>query len=141
MTDTAIYKAKLLQHFKHPCNKAYGDLAHLQVIKRGSNPRCGDDIEVGFNLVDDHIEQIQFRGRGCSVCIAAASMMTELVNGESIEDVRSLVSDIQHWIDGERIEIPETLEPLDAVRHHPARKQCVMLCWNALASGLEQDTA
>jgi nitrogen fixation NifU-like protein len=52
-----------------------------------------------------------------------------------------LVSDMQHWIDGERVEIPETLKPLDAVRHHPARKQCVMLCWNALASGLEQDSA
>jgi len=72
MSDSQLYKAQLLDHFKKPRNKAVGELTTMQVVKRGSNPRCGDDIEVGFCLNNNTIEPIQFRGRGCSVCIASA---------------------------------------------------------------------
>ena len=140
MSDTAIYKAHLLDHFKHPRNKAAGDLSHLQVVHRGSNPRCGDDIEIGFSVTDGFIAPIEFRGRGCSVCIASASMMTELISGESSETAAMLANDMQKWIEGEQIAIPEALKPIEAVRHHPARKKCVMLCWNALSEGLNESS-
>lgn len=139
MSDTAIYKAHLLDHFKHPRNKAAGDLSHLQVVHRGSNPRCGDDIEIGFSVTDGFIAPIEFRGRGCSVCIASASMMTEVISGQSSEVAKTLATAMQQWIEGEEIDIPEGLRPLHALRHHPARKKCVILCWNALATGLRED--
>jgi nitrogen fixation NifU-like protein len=42
------------------------------------------------------------------------------------------------WIAGEIEEIPSGLEALDAVRHHPVRKKCLMLSWEALADGLQE---
>jgi nitrogen fixation NifU-like protein len=138
MSDTQLYKAQLLEHFKRPRNKAAGDLSHMQFIKRGSNPSCGDDIEIGFNVVENAIQRIEFRGRGCSVCIASASMMTEALQGLNVSDADALSHDVHQWIAGEREYIPETLAALDAVRHHPVRKKCLMLCWRAFAEGLEE---
>jgi len=137
MSDTQLYKAQLLEHFKKPRNKAAGNLAELQRVARGSNPSCGDDIEVGFNIVNDIIEPILFRGRGCSVCIASASMMTEVVSGAAPSQAKAIAKQMQLWIAGEEADIPASLQALDAVRHHPARKKCVMLAWNALSEGLE----
>jgi nitrogen fixation NifU-like protein len=141
MSDPQLYKAQLLDHFKNPRNKASGDLASMQVVKRGSNPRCGDDIEIGFNLHDNIIEPIMFRGRGCAVCIASASMMTQAVCGRHIDEVKTLAATVQQWIEGDNGQIPDLLKPLDAVRHHPARKKCVMLAWHALNEGMEQSNA
>jgi len=141
MSGSQLYKAMLLDHFKKPRNKAVGELTTMQIVKRGSNPSCGDDIEIGFSLKDNIIESIQFRGRGCSICIASASMMTETVKGQSTEHVKKIAFDMQQWIEGEDIDIQEMLKPLEAVRHHPARKKCVMLSWNALTEGMEQYNA
>ena len=139
MTDTQLYKQQLLDHFKNPRNKSATEMTDKTIIKRGSNPSCGDDIEVGFNVIDNHIDSIEFRGRGCSVCLASASMMTEIVSDSNIDDAATLATKMRDWVAGEDIEMPETLQPLSAVKHHPARKKCVMLCWNALHDGLEED--
>ena len=137
MSDTSLYKEQLLDHFKNPRNKAIADMSDKAFIKRGSNPRCGDDIEVGFNIVDEHIESLEFRGRGCSVCLASSSMMTEILNGLRIDEAQILAAKMRDWIAGDEPEIPEYLQPLSAVKNHPARKKCVLLCWNAMNDGLE----
>ncbi len=138
MSDSQLYKAQLLDHFKKPRNKVVGELSTMQIVKRGSNPRCGDDIEVGFSLTGNIIQSIQFRGRGCSVCIASASMMTESTKGQSAEYVKNIAAQMQRWIAGEDVNIPDMLLPLEAVRRHPARKKCVMLAWHALVEGMDE---
>lgn len=137
MSDTQLYKDHLLDHFKNPRNKSNAEFTDKSYIKRGSNPRCGDDIEIGFNIIDNHIEAIEFRGRGCSVCLASASMMTEALADSSVKEAGSLALKMSNWVAGEDVLMPEQLQPLSAVKHHPARKKCVMLCWNALHEGLE----
>ena len=46
MASEGIYKDVLLEHFRHPRNK--GELGGADTVRRGNNPRCGDDIEVGL---------------------------------------------------------------------------------------------
>ncbi len=138
MAAEGLYKEVLLEHFRHPRNK--GDLAGADVVRRGSNPRCGDDIEVGVFVRGDELEAVKFRGRGCSVCIAASSMMTEAVSGRRCGQARRLCTDIQAWFGAEgaeAIELPPELEALAAVRAYPARRRCVLLAWEALSDALD----
>lgn len=130
--DKSLYKDILLDHYRHPRNR--GDLDDADDIARGSNPRCGDDIEVGVNFEGDTLQQVRFRGRGCSVCIASASMMTEVVTGKTSQQADALYRDMKVWINdgGQEAQPDALLQVLDAVRHHPARKRCVMLAWEAL---------
>ena len=59
----SVYRAVLLDHFHNPRNK--GDLDAMDRVKRGSNPRCGDEIEVGIKTDKKVLESVKFRVRGC----------------------------------------------------------------------------
>lgn len=143
MPDHSLYKEVLLEHYRHPHNRCEGELEAADVVRRGSNPRCGDEVEVGLYLQAGRVEKVRFRGRGCSVCIASASLMTDAVSGRSTDAARQLCEDMRHWFrqgDGEHIAAPppEGLLALSAVREYPARRRCVLLAWDALAEALDQ---
>ena len=141
MSNASVYKAVLLDHFHNPRNK--GELDAMEMVRRGSNPRCGDEIEVGISCNHDVLETVRFRGRGCSICLASASMMTECTGGLKIAQARQLIIELQQWFSNGDDAAPadENLTALAAIRQHPARKKCVLLAWQALAEildGIEQ---
>lgn len=137
MSDNSIYKDVLMDHYRNPRNR--GDLTHVDVVRRGSNPRCGDDIEVGINFKDGRLGKVMFRGRGCSVCLASASMMTEAVNGKSTQDAHRLAEAMKAWFTADGVKPTESLQALEAVRSHSARKRCVLLAWEALDDALRAE--
>ena len=137
MSSDSVYKAVLLDHFHNPRNK--GELEAMEMVKRGSNPRCGDEIEVGISCTHEVLETVRFRGRGCSICLASASMMTECTGGLTIVQARQLVNELQQWFSNgdEAAPADENLAALGSLRQHPARKKCVLLAWQALAEILD----
>jgi len=141
MEQDGLYKQTLLDHFRRPRNRADHALDDADVVRRGANPRCGDEIEVGLYLDGERIRDVKFRGRGCSVCIASSSMMTDAVSGQRCSDVRQICNDMHTWFeqgDGQAVaEPPDALEALAAVREYPARRRCVMLSWEALGDALD----
>lgn len=134
-----------MDHYRNPRNR--GDLSEAEVVRRGSNPRCGDDIEVGVNFDNETVDKVMFRGRGCSVCLASASMMTESVRGKNKVDAHKLVEAMRTWFGKESDDSNDnanhspatSLEALDAVRGHSARKRCVLLAWEALDDALRTE--
>lgn len=137
MTDNSIYKDVLMDHYRNPRNR--GELTEAEVVHRGSNPRCGDEIEVGVNFAKDKLDKVMFRGRGCSVCLASASMMTDAVIGKNKTDAHHLVEGMRTWFGGEGESPTDSLEALEAVRGHSARKRCVLLAWEALDDALQTE--
>ena len=132
----SVYKTVLLDHFHNPRNK--GDLDTMDRVRRGSNPRCGDEIEVGIRADNEVLESVRFRGRGCSICLASASIMSECTEGLTTLQARDLIHQMMEWFGDTRSEAPSntTLAALGAVRQHSARKKCVLLAWMALDEAL-----
>ena len=141
MSDRGLYKETLMQHYRHPHNRRDGELDDADVVRRGANPRCGDEIEVGLYLQGDQLREVRFRGRGCSVCIASSSMMTEAVKGRDTTAAREMCDHMRGWFaqsDGDALAPPPNdLQALSAVREYPARRRCVLLSWEALADALD----
>ena len=137
MSNDSVYKEVLLDHFHNPRNK--GKLDDMDIVRRGSNPRCGDEIEVGIACANGVLETVRFRGRGCSICLASASMMTECTSGLKLQQARQLVTRLQQWFSNTNNEMPpnENLAALGTIRQHPARKKCVLLAWQALDETLD----
>ena len=135
----SIYRSVLLDHFHNPRNK--GELETMDRFKRGSNPRCGDDIEVGIKAENEILESVRFRGRGCSICLASASIMSESTKGLTLHQARQLTRQMLTWFGNTNSEAPPdtTLAALGAVRQHPARKKCVLLAWVALDETLSDE--
>ena len=86
-----IYKDIILDYYRHPRN--FGDLPDPDVRAKDSNPLCGDVIEMQLKIKDGRIDDLRFKGRGCAISQASASMLTELVKGKTLEEVKLLVKD------------------------------------------------
>lgn len=138
MNANTVYKDILMDHYRHPRNCS--DVSQSDVVHRGSNPRCGDELKVGVSFDNEILREVRFQGRGCSVCIASASMMTESVTGLSRDDTLRLFEEMKAWFDEKEGCVsapPESLRALDALREYPARRRCVLLAWEALESVLQ----
>ena len=79
----------ILDYYRHPRNK--GTLEHAQISAKDSNPLCGDIIEMQLELdKNNSVRDVRFNGQGCAISQASASMLTELVKGKTIDDVRKI---------------------------------------------------
>ena len=57
---------------------------------RKDNPLCGDQIRMDLLVEDDTIKEVRFCGHGCTISLAAASMLTEKIEGKSLDEVKQL---------------------------------------------------
>jgi nitrogen fixation NifU-like protein len=79
----------LVDHFQHPRNR--GPLEDADIHLTGGNPGCADKVEMYARVgPDGHVEHVTFEGEGCTISMAAASYVTELVRGMTLEEVEQL---------------------------------------------------
>ena len=83
-----IYKDIILDYYRNPRN--FGDLPNPDVRTKDSNPLCGDIIEMQLKIKDGRVEDIRFKGKGCAISQAAASMLTEVVKGKTLDEVKAM---------------------------------------------------
>jgi nitrogen fixation protein NifU and related proteins len=83
-----MYKEIILDYYKNPRNR--GTLESPQSVSRDSNPLCGDVVEMQLKFSNGKVSEIKFNGDGCAISQAAASMLTELVMGKPIDEVRKI---------------------------------------------------
>ncbi len=93
-----LYREVLLDHAQHPRNR--GELADPTHQMELLNPTCGDAVIVQCRLVAGKVEAVAFHGSGCSISIASASMMTEVLIGQTLDQALALVAHFNHLISG-----------------------------------------
>jgi nitrogen fixation NifU-like protein len=83
-----IYKDIILDYYRNPRN--FGELSNPDVRAKDSNPLCGDIIEMQLKINDGKVEDARFKGKGCAISQASASMLTEVVKGKSLDEVKAM---------------------------------------------------
>ena len=135
-----LYQEIILDHYKHPRNKC--DLSHIPDNHRHENPACGDSIKLEVSQQNGTIEQVRFDGDGCAISMASASMMSELLNGKSQQEVKALIDTFIEVMQGEGsgdgLSDWGELASLSGVAQFPVRVKCATLAWHALQTQLEQ---
>jgi nitrogen fixation NifU-like protein len=88
-----MYRQQILDHYKSPRN--YGDLEDPTFSHVGENPMCGDTIQMDVQLGDDEetIERVAFKGDGCAISQASASMLSEKLVGMPVDDLQEMDRD------------------------------------------------
>lgn len=120
----ALYSDILLDHFRHPRN--YGDLTSPDFSYENFNPLCGDRIRIEVRVNDSIVEEARFKGDGCAISLAAASLLTEMIRGVRIDELANL--------SGDRV-----IAALES-DIKPARIVCALLPLEALHAGLKAYT-
>lgn len=129
----AIYRSTLLELARD--RRYCGALDNATQSGQACNPLCGDEIRVQARIDDEgKISDLKYVIRGCAVCAASARLLAEHATGRAQDELDGAVLQLQAALNGEALSTAlETVRPLLALEHHPARHPCVLLPWQALA--------
>lgn len=87
-----IYRQQILDHYRNPRN--YGELETPTFSHAGENTMCGDEVEIDIEVGDDDtIQAVAFRGDGCAISQASASMLTEELVGMTLDELDGMDRD------------------------------------------------
>ncbi|KLU05055.1 iron-sulfur cluster assembly scaffold protein for SUF system, SufE2 [Rhodopirellula islandica] len=116
-----IYEEHVLDHYEDPYH--HGTLDSASHMDEGKNPLCGDRIVITLRLDDSgKVSEAWFEGEGCVISQASASMLIELMEGKTVDEVKAFTAE-------------EMLE-LFGPKLTPNRQKCCLLSWKILQSAL-----
>jgi nitrogen fixation NifU-like protein len=135
-----LYQAIILDHNRRPRN--FGELADSTGTARGKNPLCGDEVNVWVKVAGDRIADVAFRGVGCAISRAAASLMTDAVKGKTREEAADIYERFHSVVTGKVArEVAEKMEKpiavFSGVSKFPVRVKCAVLPWHTLNAALQ----
>lgn len=83
----------ILEHYESPYR--HGPIPDATIVQKGGNPGCGDVLTMYLKVDGSgHLADISFDGEGCTISQAAASMITEMFQGKTLEDVEQTPSEV-----------------------------------------------
>ena len=113
-----FYKEYILDHYRNPRN--FGRLEPPDATAEDNNPLCGDEIRMDLAVKDGVVTDVRFSGKGCAISQASASMLTESIKGQHLEDVARLS--------------PQAVLDNVGIGISPTRMRCAMLGLKVLKS-------
>jgi len=133
-----LYREVILDHFRDPRHR--GEIEHPTGSFEGSNPVCGDEVTIDLVVKDGRIEDIAFRGEGCSISQASASMLADRVVGMDVNATRELAGVVRTMLQTGEEPAADVgdLDALIGVAKFPVRVKCALLSWNVLEQGLNE---
>jgi len=140
MTKPSIYRDLLLEHARHPNN--CGRLESPDLRATAFNPLCGDELELTLAVSEDIIQDCKTKVRGCSICQASASMMSDLILTKTLQEAEKISKVFTESLTKDNGEISESLDslrPLIALKKHRSRIKCMKLAWDALEDCARQN--
>jgi len=116
-----FYRENILDHYRHPRNA--GTLESPTHSHEEDNPLCGDVIRMELHVSEDNIiDQVAFSGKGCAISQASASMLTEMIKGKTLDEVKQIGKE-------------DILEAL-GIEIGPVRMKCALLSLKVLKAGV-----
>ncbi len=134
-----LYQEVILDHNKNPRN--FREIPTANYKADGNNPLCGDALRVYVEMEDELVKDVAFKGSGCAISKASASMMTQIVKGKSKAEAEVLFDEFHRMVLGELDEEAEEnslgkLKIFSGVKEFPARVKCASLSWHTLNAAL-----
>lgn len=136
----ALYREQVLAHSRQPAH--FGRLEGADHVVCGSNPLCGDSLQVYLSLDGDQLRELTFEGHGCAISVASASMMTDMLKGTTHDEAMAIIDAVREMLASadETVLAPDIanspVAALAAVRRYPTRIKCATLAWQAIHSAL-----
>ena len=116
-----FYKENILDHYRNPRNA--GTLEEPTHTHESHNPLCGDVIRIDLHINENNlVDKVTFEGKGCAISQASASMLTEMIEGKSLDEVKQISK--------------EDILELLGIPIGPVRMKCALLSLKALKAGV-----
>ncbi len=142
------YTEKVMDHYRNPRN--VGKLDNPDAVGIAGSLACGDQLKIYLKIENGIVTDAKFQTFGCGSAVASSSILTEMIIGKSIEEVKKITNkDIADQLGGlppekmhcsvmgyEALEdalknyAPEDMVDLDELRETEVREKIVCTCFN-----------
>ena len=114
------YSQTFKDHLAHPRN--VGEIPDASAVAEEVNPVCGDRLRLSLLITEGRIAAAKYLAYGCPPTLVTGSVLTELIMGKTIDEVREIT----------RAELIDQVGGLPSRKHHAAA-----LAIEALASAVK----
>jgi nitrogen fixation NifU-like protein len=147
MSLDQLYQQIILDHSKVRHGSGLAAMAAPEGTSTGQshqlNPVCGDEVTLRVAVDHGTVTQLAWDGAGCSISMASASVLSELAEGMTVDELRSVIGNFRDVLRS-RGKIPADPEILgdaaafEGVARYAARVKCAMISWVAAEDALNQ---
>lgn len=136
--DEHLKKDIIIEHYQNPLNKGLDNTEGYKKINMNSKT-CIDDLDFACKIENGVIKDIKFDGEACAISTSSASIMTELVKGKTIDEVKKIIENYENMIDEKPYDkdLLEEANCYDEIYKQPNRKKCALLPYEGLKKILE----
>ncbi len=124
MSADPIYTEMIIEYSRNPSN--FGKIDGSHIHRHDSNPLCGDSIDLYINIDENKVSDVKFDGKGCAICMACTSVLTEMIQGKTLDEVKNFQKD----------ELLSELGLEHLIKTSPVRIKCALLSLKALKHGI-----
>lgn len=134
-----LYQELIIEHAKRPHRAGLREPFDAEV--HHVNPTCGDEVTLRVARDGEVLSDISYDSLGCSISVASASMLADLLTGQDVDTARTTFAAVHAMLtskgaDAGDEEVIGDAVALAGVAKFPARVKCALLSWMALADAL-----
>lgn len=107
-----LYQEIILDHVNNPRN--FGTMEHPTIVLKDANASCGDMVEMQFLIENGVVKDVQWRGIGCAISTASASMLSEMIKGKTVKKAKAITEQ-------------DLMNSMGLKTILPTRQKCLML--------------
>lgn len=136
--DPKYYREIIMDNYTYPRHKQLSDSPDYDSRHMASDS-CIDDITVQASFKDGKVEDVRFDGQACTVSTASTSLLTELVEGKTLEEAKKIIDNYFAMVDGRDFDedMLEGAIAFQGVAKQPNRIGCATIGWRALKEMIE----
>ena len=126
--DEGLRREIILENYQNPDNKGLIDDAGYLKFNTNSES-CIDNLDFMMKIEDGIVRDIRFDGEACAISTSASSIMTKILIGKTIDEVKNILINYKNMIEEKDYDrdILGELNVYDQICKQPNRKNCALL--------------
>lgn len=84
------YSEKVMDHYRNPRN--VGSIDDADAVGVAGSLTCGDQLKIYLKIEDNIVTDAKFQTFGCGSAVASSSILTEMIIGKTVDEVRKITN-------------------------------------------------
>ena len=138
MNDLTIYHKKILELAS--INRKSLEINDFNFSKEVKNPLCGDLVEVRINIINNSIQNVSAKVKGCALCEASAGLVVNYFSNKNLP-INDFMEHFNKWLNNKHDnypdELPEDLKIFSPIQDIKNRHTCVKMPFEAFFKSIK----